>query len=270
MEQLTNTTSLAVIAKFKSAFARHGIAETVISENGPCYSSEEFRRFTNAWDFTHTTTSPRHPQSNGLAEKTVQTAKHILDKAKAGNTDPYLALLEYRNTPVDNLQSPAQLLMSRRLRSILPATSRHLKPQVASQRAVQNRRKACQHRQQAYFNRGTRPLPHLPAGTPIRFRQEDGSWRPAAVTQHASRQKMDRLYGATVGTSVTAEMLKTPKTHSMQTHTPITHSHHTPNLRTIHNQLTNKSPITQQGLAASPGQDKSLTYNVKGAGRSLP
>lgn len=185
MEQLTNTTSLAVIAKLKSVFARHGIAETVISDNGPCYSSEEFRRFANAWDFTHTTTSPRYPQSNGLAEKTVQTAKRILDKAKAGNTDPYLALLEYRNTPVDNLQSPAQLLMSRRLRSILPATSRHLKPQVASQRAVQNRRKACQHRQQAYFNRGTRPLPHLPAGTPIRFRQEDGSWRPATVTQHA-------------------------------------------------------------------------------------
>ncbi|KAG1952393.1 protein NYNRIN-like [Pimephales promelas] len=174
-----------LIAKLKSAFARHGIAETVISDNGPCYSSEEFRCFANAWNFTHTTTSPRYPQSNGLAEKTVQTAKRILDKAKAGNTDPYLALLEYRNTPVDNLQSPAQLLMSRRLRSILPATSRHLQPKVAPQKAIQDRRKACQRRQQAYFDRGTRPLSHLSAGTPIRFRQEDGSWRPATVTQHA-------------------------------------------------------------------------------------
>ena len=37
--------------------------------------------------------------------------------------DPYLSLLEYRNTPVDNFKSPAQLLMSRRLRSILPSTN---------------------------------------------------------------------------------------------------------------------------------------------------
>lgn len=87
MERLTSCTSLAVINKLKSAFARHGIAETVISDNGQCYSAEEFRRFANAWRFTHSTTSPRFPQSNGLAEKTVQTAKRILDKAKAGNTD---------------------------------------------------------------------------------------------------------------------------------------------------------------------------------------
>lgn len=72
MERFTSCTSLAVITKLKSVFARHGIAETVIRDNGPCYSSEEFRRFANAWDFTHTTTSPRYPQSNGLAEKTVQ------------------------------------------------------------------------------------------------------------------------------------------------------------------------------------------------------
>ncbi|XP_060769073.1 uncharacterized protein K02A2.6-like [Neoarius graeffei] len=135
MARLTSYTSSAVISKLKSAFAHHGIAETVISDNGPCYSSEEFRRFANTWGFTHTTTSPCYPQSNGLAKKTVQTAKRMLDKArqvylysafhtqwqfnvlyrgnaKAGNRDPYLALLEYRNTPVDNLRSPAQLLMS--------------------------------------------------------------------------------------------------------------------------------------------------------------
>lgn len=112
MERLTSYTSSAVISKLKSAFAHHGIAETVISDNGPCYSSEEFRHFANMWGFTHTTISPRYPQSNGLAEKIVQTATRMLDKAKAGNRDPYLALLEYRNTPVDNLRSPAQLLMS--------------------------------------------------------------------------------------------------------------------------------------------------------------
>ncbi|KAI4880495.1 hypothetical protein NFI96_000640, partial [Prochilodus magdalenae] len=140
IEKLTNCTSSAVITKLKAAFARHGIPETVISDNGPCYSSTEFRSFSGAWDFRHITTSPRYPRSNGLAKRTVQTAKHILDKAKAENIDHYLGLLEHRNTPVDNLNSPAQLLMSRRLRSILPTTAKQLQPQVACQEAVRERR----------------------------------------------------------------------------------------------------------------------------------
>ncbi|KAL1249126.1 hypothetical protein QQF64_020131 [Cirrhinus molitorella] len=115
MERLHSCTAAAVIAKLKAAFARHGIPERFISDNGPCYSAEEFHRFAVAWDFQHTTTSPRYPQSNGLAEETVQTAKRILGKARADDKDYYLGLLEYRNTPMDNLKSPAQLLMSRRL-----------------------------------------------------------------------------------------------------------------------------------------------------------
>ena len=147
LEKLSSCTSSAVIMKLKAAMARHGIPESIISDNGPCYSSGEFRLFAESWGFTHTTTSPHYPQSNGLAERTVQTAKSILDKAKAENKDPYLSLLEYRNTPVDNLKSPAQLLMSRRLRSILPATAKHLQPQIASQQAVHERREVCQHKQ---------------------------------------------------------------------------------------------------------------------------
>ena len=64
-----------MIHKLKAAFARHGIVETLISDNGPCYKSNEFESFTKAWEFTHVTTSPHYPQSNGLAEKSVQIAR---------------------------------------------------------------------------------------------------------------------------------------------------------------------------------------------------
>lgn len=189
LERLYSCTSAAVISKLKSTMARHGVASTIISDNGPSYSSAEFQRFAETWGFTHITTSPHYPQSNGLSEKYVQIAKRILDKAKADNNDPYLSLLEYRNTPVDNLKSPAQLLMSRRLRSILPATAKHLQPQVVCQQSVRERREICQQRQRTYFNRSARPLPHLPAGTPIRFRQQDGSWTPATVTRPAHTER---------------------------------------------------------------------------------
>ena len=59
-----------------------------------CYSSQEFKDFACAWDFEHITSSPLYPQSNGLAERTVQTAKALMDKAHAQRTDPYLSLLE--------------------------------------------------------------------------------------------------------------------------------------------------------------------------------
>ena len=130
VEKITSLTSNTVIKKLKAMFARFGAPQTLISDNGPCYSSQEFKDFARAWDFEHVTSSPLYPQSNGLAERTVQTAKALMDKAHAQRTDPYLSLLEYRNTPVDGLKSPAQLLMSRRLRSILPTTDKQLEPEL--------------------------------------------------------------------------------------------------------------------------------------------
>ncbi len=53
--------------------------------------------------------SPGYPQSNGLAERTVQTVKRVLKKALCSGEDIYLALLSLCNTPVTGLSiSPAQ------------------------------------------------------------------------------------------------------------------------------------------------------------------
>ena len=72
------------------------------------------------YDIKHTTPSPYHPQANGQAERTVQTVKRLLVKAK----DPYKALLDYRNSPLDTGFSPAQLFLGRRLKTTLPTTSK--------------------------------------------------------------------------------------------------------------------------------------------------
>lgn len=54
-----------------------------------------------------------YPRSNGMAERCVQTVKTLLGKSKDGNQDPYIMTFEGRNTPVDNLASPAQLISGR-------------------------------------------------------------------------------------------------------------------------------------------------------------
>ena len=67
---LSSTTSKSIIMALKTLFARHGIPETVVSgDNGPQYSSEEFKQFAEEYNFTHSTSSPHYPQSNGQAER---------------------------------------------------------------------------------------------------------------------------------------------------------------------------------------------------------
>ena len=52
--------------------------------------------FAFSYRFHHVTSSPRYPQSNGQAERTVQTVKRLMMKAE----NPYLVLLMYRSTPL--------------------------------------------------------------------------------------------------------------------------------------------------------------------------
>ena len=63
----------------------------------------------------------------------MQTIKNL----KKSN-DPYLALLIYQSTPLPNSNySPAELLMSRKLRTNLPILNSDLKPKVPSYSELQ-------------------------------------------------------------------------------------------------------------------------------------
>ncbi len=125
--KLTSTTSGDVIDHFKSIFARHGIPEVVRSDNGPQFASEIFRQFAQDWGFSHVTSSPHFPQSNGEAERAVRTVKSLLKKS----SDPYLALMAYRAAPPANRYSPTELLMGRKIRTPVPVIPSKLSPGCA-------------------------------------------------------------------------------------------------------------------------------------------
>ena len=98
LDYLPDTASSTVISKIKHHFARHGIPDMVVSDNGLQFTSAEFSKFAKKWNFGHQTITPGNSKANGAAEGAVKTAKRLMRKCSAANEDPYLGVLNWRNT----------------------------------------------------------------------------------------------------------------------------------------------------------------------------
>ena len=181
--KLSSTVSTNIIAALKAIFSRHGIPEILRSDNGPQYSSVEFSQFVKTYGIRHVTSSPCYPQSNGQAERTVQTAKRLLQRS----VDPFLALLSYRATPLPwcNL-SPAELLMGRRLRTTLPQTDDLLIPKWPYLPEFKHLNKEFKNRQRNDFNRHhrVRELPPIPDDSEV-WVSSEGEPIPGTVVSTA-------------------------------------------------------------------------------------
>jgi len=157
--KLASTTSSAVISDMKSIFARHGIPELLISDNGPQYVSKEFKEFSEKYNFKHITSSSHFPQSNGQVERTVKTVKRLLSQLN----DPFLALLTYQATPLPWCgYSPTQLLMGRNVQTNIPQSTEYLIPQLPNYKKFK-----CQQNLYYDYRHRTRPLPLLPEDTKV-------------------------------------------------------------------------------------------------------
>ena len=60
-------------------FARRGLPEEGVTDNGSQFASAEFKHFSSE-HFKHITSSPHHPSGNGEAEHALQIAKRILQQ----------------------------------------------------------------------------------------------------------------------------------------------------------------------------------------------
>ena len=159
MARLTRTTAEEMIRHMKSIFARHGISEQVMSDNGPQFTAAVYKQYASDYRFD-ITSSPLFPQSNGEIERAVRTVKSLLKKS----SDPYLALLSYRTAPlVYGYNSPSELLMGRLLRSTLPITRSQRKPQFIDPAVVAQKDADIKQKQKTNFDRrhGVHELPRL-------------------------------------------------------------------------------------------------------------
>ena len=167
VSRLKDTTSAALIKFLKEQFSRHGIPDVLVSDNGPQYVSNEFAEFAKVWEFKHVTSSPYHPKSNGKAESAVKEVKSLLKKAIKDRKDPWLALLDYRNTPTQGLQSsPVQRLMSRRTKTLVPIATNLLHPKVTED--VKTKIQLKRQKAKSHYDRHVKILPDLEIGQEVR------------------------------------------------------------------------------------------------------
>ncbi|UYV83155.1 K02A2.6-like, partial [Cordylochernes scorpioides] len=134
--------------------------------------------------------APEYPwqKSNGMVERTVQPLKKLIKRCGEESTDPYLALFNLRNTPHNNLPSPAQIMKSRKLRSIIPSKTSQFVPSMINNEAIQKQLVDNQVKMKNYYDRHTRPADPLSINDRVWFRK-DKRWIPGQLKNQANEPR---------------------------------------------------------------------------------
>ena len=171
----------------KAVFAGLGVPNVIFSDGGPQYTSAEFKDFTKQWQIEHRVTSPRNPQSNGMAEQCVQTMKASLIKTLEEGEDVDLAPLTYKTTPLNHrLPLPAELLNSIKYKNLLPTC-------VVPTRLQESYRQIMDQGKQVHaqlYNKNTRVLPRLEQSQKVEVQLDPDKniWTPTENIQYPTNK----------------------------------------------------------------------------------
>jgi len=141
VKMMNKITAEKTICTIRDLFATHGLPDTLVSDNGPTFTSDEFKTFMKMNGIRHVLVSPYHPASNGLAERAVQTFKESMKKMRPELTlqkKLALFLLDQHVTPSATTGvAPAELLMKRSLKTRLSLTQPSLASKVEEAQSKQ-------------------------------------------------------------------------------------------------------------------------------------
>ena len=167
VERVQSVTTRSIIKELKAGFEWIGISDTLVTDNGLQFASEEVAVFARTWEFDQVTSSPR---SNGKAENAVKTVKSIFKKCKESGRSEFLALLDWRNMPTEGLgTSPAQRLMGRHCKTLLLIAISLLKPRYVTEVEMRAFAGMKQH-QKLYYNKGAKPLEAILPGETVQMK----------------------------------------------------------------------------------------------------
>ncbi|KAF2891885.1 hypothetical protein ILUMI_14288 [Ignelater luminosus] len=119
------------------------------------------------------------------ALRTKITIKKLIKKTTEKGDDFYLALLAYRNTPVNDLYTPSQLLMSRYLRDHLPINENQLESSLINAKLYSQKIESKQEKSKLYYDKkGVKNLDKLENGTVVRYQEiPKGHWNLGIIVE---------------------------------------------------------------------------------------
>lgn len=169
IQNLNDLTTETTIQSLKEFFSRYGIPKVLYSDSGSQYKSHEFKRFSEKWGFKHVITTPKHHQSNGLAERHIQTLKRILIKIIQDGKDKEMALLQLRNMPIDKSGiTPAELMFGRKVRNLIPDVNKNKINPNKFNEVLKER----QNKQKRYYDKVSKSLKDFNVGDKVKIHEE--------------------------------------------------------------------------------------------------
>ena len=125
VEILQSTTSSVIIHRMHKIFSIHGLPETLVTDNGPQFISDDFARYLQQCGINHHRVTPLWPRADGEVERFNRVLKKAIQtshsEGKNWKFEIYTFLLAYRTTAhsVTGIP-PSELMFCRKIRSKLP------------------------------------------------------------------------------------------------------------------------------------------------------
>jgi hypothetical protein len=118
IHQVSSTSTKATTLLLEDDFSHFGYPHTIVSDNAPNFTSQEFQEWCRERGIIHLTGAPYHPATNGAAERLVQTFKQAIRKSSLPLREAVQEfLIQYRRTPLTSGYSPSELLNGRQIRA---------------------------------------------------------------------------------------------------------------------------------------------------------
>ena len=121
VEVIHSTSAKATILELERIFSTHGLPQIIKSDNGPPFTSTEFKTYMQEMGIKHQRITPLWPQANSEAENFMKPMTKAIRAAitehKNWKKELYSFLLNYRATPHSTTKfSPAELLFNLKIK----------------------------------------------------------------------------------------------------------------------------------------------------------
>ena len=110
MHSTTSTKTIEVLCHF---FVSYGLPETIVSDNGPQFTSSEFKVFCKSYGINQILVPAYHPASNGAAERSVQILKKAFVKHIFAEDTQQMTYTPHSVTG----RTPSELFLQRQVRT---------------------------------------------------------------------------------------------------------------------------------------------------------